>query len=118
MKTVGNVLWFLFGGLETAILWFVLGLLWCVTIVGMPFGAQCFRYARLGLWPMGKIVNTDFEEHPVLNSVWVVCGGFLIALLYLIMGFLWCASIIGIPFGLQSFKFAELACFPFGAYVY
>ena len=68
--------------------------------------------------PMGKIVNTDFEEHPVLNSVWVVCGGFLIALLYLIVGFLWCASIIGIPFGLQSFKFAELACFPFGAYVY
>lgn len=118
MKTIGNILWFIFGGIETAVLWFVLGLVWCATLVGIRYGVQCFRYAKLGLWPMGKIVNTDFGKYPAANVIWLICGGSLLAFLYLVVGFLWCASILGIPFGLQSFKFSELACFPFGAYVY
>ncbi len=118
MKAIGNILWFLFGGAETALIWLIGGILCCITVVGLKYGLVCFRLARLGLWPMGKVINTDFHSHPVLNTVWVILGGELLALLYLIVGFLWCATLLGVPFGLQAFKYSELACFPFGSIVY
>lgn len=118
MKTLGNILWFFFGGLETALMWLVFGLLWCVTIVGIPFGRRCFRIAGYSLQPIGKIVNTEFGKHPVANTVSLIFGGGILALFDLIVGLLWVVTIIGIPYGLQSFRFAELACFPFGSYVY
>ena len=49
MKTLGNILWFLFTGLECAIAWFLLGIIWCITIIGIPFGRQCFKMAKLFL---------------------------------------------------------------------
>jgi len=48
------------------------------------------------------------------NVLWIVLGGFLISLGYLIGGILLCLTIIGIPFGVQVFKLAVLALFPFG----
>lgn len=117
MKAFGHILWLIFGGIETAVLWVLLGAVWCVTVVGAPYGLRCIGYARYGLWPIGKIFSTDSASHPVLNGIWTAAGGFLLALLYLIFGFLWSATLIGIPFGLQSFKLAKLSCFPFGAVV-
>ena len=38
MKTLGNIIWFLFGGLLSAISWFLSGIIWCITIIGIPFG--------------------------------------------------------------------------------
>ena len=38
MKTIGNILWFLFGGLIGGLSWVLAGCLWCVTIVGIPVG--------------------------------------------------------------------------------
>ncbi len=38
------------------------------------------------------------------NLIWLICGGFLSALGYFVMGFVFCISIIGIPFGIQCFK--------------
>lgn len=49
------------------------------------------------------------------NIIWVVFGGFLIALEYFIASILLCVTIIGIPFGLQTFKLAALAIWPFGS---
>ena len=117
MKAFSHILWLIFGGIETVILWVLLGALWCVTVVGIPCGLRCIGYARYGLWPFGKIFSTDYASHPVLNALWMAAGGFLLALLYLIIGFLWCLTIIGIPFGLQSFKLAKLSFFPFGVVV-
>ncbi|MBQ7199972.1 MAG: hypothetical protein IJS24_01210 [Eubacterium sp.] len=60
MRIIGNILWILLGGLETAILWFLIGLLWCVTILGIPFGLQHFKMAKLSLMPFGaEIVSID-----------------------------------------------------------
>lgn len=56
MKTVGNILWFLFGGLIGGLSWVLAGCLWCVTIVGVPVGLQCFKMARLALMPFGASV--------------------------------------------------------------
>lgn len=48
------------------------------------------------------------------NLIWLIFGGFLVFLEYMVAGFLLCITIIGIPFGLQAFKLAMLALWPFG----
>ena len=115
MKLIGNILWLIFTGIVSALAWLFLGLLWCITIIGIPFGKQCFKFASLSLWPMGKRVNVNFDKHPIANIIWLVFGGFEIAVGFLIAGLLWCITIIGIPFGKQCFKLAKLAIMPFGA---
>ena len=117
MKTIGNIIWFIFVGLGSAIAWFLLGLLWCITIIGIPFGLQAFKLARLTLWPFGTIVKSDFSKHPIANIIWLILGGLELALGYAIAGIIFYITIIGIPFGKQCFKLAQLALFPFGANV-
>ena len=57
MKTMGNILWILCGGLVSSISWAFAGLLWCVTIIGIPLGKQCFKFAKLSLAPFGKEIE-------------------------------------------------------------
>ena len=61
MGIFGNILWFIFGGflsgLELAIANALLGLLLCATIVGIPFGLQNFKIAKLALAPFGAVVD-------------------------------------------------------------
>lgn len=49
MQLIGNILWFVFGGLLNALAWLISGALWCLSIVGIPYGLQCFKFARLSL---------------------------------------------------------------------
>ncbi len=115
MRILGNILWFILGGLLLGLLWTILGIVLCITIIGIPFGLQCFKAATLSFAPFGKEVDIDFTEHPVANVIWAVLCGWEIALAYLVYGIIFCVTIIGIPFGLQMFKFMKLAFFPFGA---
>ena len=116
MKTIANIIWIIFGGLELAVFWAVVGLILCVTIIGIPFGVQCFKFAHLMLFPFGKkIVYGNSTISIFLNILWIVIFGTNLALWSVIIGLLWCATIIGIPVGLQIFKFAKLALMPFGA---
>ena len=117
MKFIGNLLWFIFTGLVTSLAWFALGLGWCITIVGIPFGIQAFKFAKLSLAPFGKKVATNFGKHAIMNVIWFILGGFGLALSFFFMGLIWCITIIGIPFGKQCFKLAKLAVAPFGATV-
>lgn len=59
MSFLGNIIWFLFGGLIGALVWFVAGILWCITIIGIPFGKQHFKLASLALIPFGAEVVKD-----------------------------------------------------------
>ena len=115
MKTLGNILWFFLTGFWTALGWAFLGIIWCITIIGIPFGKQAFKMAKLSLFPFGKSVSTNFGKHPIANFIWLIFGGFSIALGFLFTGLIWCITIIGIPFGKQCFKLASLAAVPFGA---
>ena len=56
MGLLGNILWFIFGGFFSGISWVVSGVLWCITIVGIPFGMQFFKIAKLSLAPFGAKV--------------------------------------------------------------
>ena len=50
-----NILWIIFGGIEIALTHLGLGVVFCVTIIGIPFGLQHFKMALLALVPFGKI---------------------------------------------------------------
>jgi len=115
MRLLGNIIWFVFGGLIAAILWALLGVLLCVTIIGIPLGLQCFKFANLVLFPFGREVKINFDKHPIANILWAVFFGWEIALGYIGIGIFFCITIIGIPFGLQWFKLTTLALLPFGA---
>lgn len=117
MKTIGNILWLLITGLWLGLAYAIAGIIWCITIIGIPFGKQCFKIAGLVIWPFGKDVNSDFGKHAILNVIWIIFGGLVICLGFVFAGIIWCITIIGIPFGKQCFKFAKLSLMPFGAEV-
>ena len=115
MKTLANIIWFIFGGIWLGLGWTVLGILLCLTIIGIPLGRQCFKAAALTFMPFGKRVITNFSRHPIVNLIWILLLGWEMALAYLFSGLICCATIIGIPVGLQVFKLMTLAFIPFGA---
>ena len=118
MKFLGNIIWFIFGGLEIAIGWFIVGILWCITIVGIPVGMQCFKAASLVIWPFGKeVVNEGGAMSCLINIIWLIFGGLALVIAHLFISVVFCITIIGIPFGMQHFKMAKLAFCPVGAKV-
>ena len=115
MKTFGNIIWFILGGFIGGLLWLLAGVLWCVTLIGIPLGLKCFKMAGLAAFPFGKTVDANFEAHPVLNTIWIMFDGLGYAVGMAIWGAILCVTIIGIPFGKQCFKNARYAISPFGA---
>ncbi len=118
MKTIGNILWFIFGGFFSGLSWLLSGALWCITIVGIPYGKQCFKFASLAFSPFGKkIVPGGGVISALANVIWIIFFGLPMALENAVFGILWCVTIVGIPFGKQFFKIARLALTPFGSAV-
>ncbi|MCQ2373796.1 MAG: YccF domain-containing protein [Phascolarctobacterium sp.] len=116
MSIVGNIIWFVFGGIFSGLCWYVVGLLWCLTFIGIPVGLQCFKLGRLSFFPFGKNITLSNKTSSILlNILWLIFGGIELALAHVSIGLGFCVTIIGIPFGLQHFKLAKLAFLPFGA---
>ena len=118
MRIIGNLLWWLFGGLEAAIGYFTGSLAMAITIIGIPFGYQLFKMAGFALWPFGREVVSNANDNGCLaifmNVIWILVGGIEIAMMHITAGVVFCITIIGIPFGLQHFKMAFMALIPFG----
>ncbi|WP_300348463.1 YccF domain-containing protein [Clostridium sp.] len=116
MSCLGNIIWMLLGGFINALGWVLWGIFWCITIVGIPVGKQCFKLAGLQLAPFGKEVITvkDGTCSFILNLLWIIFGGFTLALGNLISAALFAITIVGIPFAIQSLKLAKLSLMPFG----
>ena len=118
MKFIGNILWLIAGGLVISLYYALMGAIFCITIIGIPFGLQLFKMAGLALWPFGNDVQSDTNDGGCLsilmNIIWILCGGLEIAFLHISFGIFCCITIVGIPFGLQHFKMAILAFVPFG----
>ena len=119
MGCLGNLIWFIFGGIISGLSWMVCGCLWCVTIIGIPIGMQCFKFAALAFFPFGKEVKYGGGYGSLLlNVLWLIVTGLPLALEHVVFGMIFCITIIGIPFGIQHFKIAKLALMPFGAEVH
>lgn len=118
MKFIGNILWLILGGILISFYYALMGLLFCITIIGIPFGMQLFKMAGLALWPFGHEVTSGPNDSGCLsvlmNVIWIIFGGVEIAMLHIGFGIFCCLTIVGIPFGLQHFKMTLLAIVPFG----
>ena len=118
MGCLGNLLWFIFGGFISGLSWTLAGCLWCITVIGIPVGMQCFKMAGLSFFPFGKeVVYGGGAGSLLLNIIWLIVSGFWLAVESALIGVLLCITIICIPFGLQQFKLAKLALMPFGTTV-
>ncbi|MCR5503453.1 MAG: YccF domain-containing protein [Lachnospiraceae bacterium] len=119
MRILLNILWIICGGLLSAIGWLLAGALYCVTVIGIPLGLQCFKLCSISLNPFGKEIHYEGAGAGsfILNVIWFIFGGLELALGNAILGLILCITIIGIPFGKQFFKIAGLSLRPFGAVV-
>jgi len=118
MNILGNLIWLIFGGFLAALCYFFGGLVLCATIIGIPWGLQCFKLAGFIIMPFGLKVVSDSSNSGCLatlaNIVWIICGGLASAIIHVLMGVLLSITIIGIPWGRQHFKLVELSLMPFG----
>ena len=118
MSLIGNLIWFIFGGLLLGIGYLFGGMVLCLTIVGIPFGLQIIKLGLFAMWPFGGEVvpgnNASGCLPLLLNVLWIICGGIEVALTHLALGIVFSITIVGIPFGMQHFKLMMLALMPFG----
>lgn len=118
MRILGNLIWWLFGGLEAAIGYFTGSLALACTIVGIPVAWQTFKIGLLCLWPFGaEVRDTDSPTGCIripLNILWIIFGGLWAWFIHVVFGALLFITIIGIPFAKQHFKMAVLSLAPFG----
>jgi len=121
MNILGNLIWLICGGFIAACGYLLGGIILCVTVVGIPFGIQCFKLAGMVLFPFGKrVVNTAGASgclHLFANIIWIFCGGLVTAINHLFWAVILAFTIIGIPFAKQHLKLLEISLMPFGKQV-
>lgn len=118
MNIIGNLIWIICGGLVSAIGYLIGGIVLCCTVIGIPFGLQCFKLSGLVLAPFGRTIKSDTGSFGCLsifaNIVWLLCGGLFTACNHLFWAIVLALTIIGIPFAKQHFKLIEVSMLPFG----
>jgi uncharacterized membrane protein YccF (DUF307 family) len=118
MSLLGNIVFFVFGGFLIFLGYVLGGILLCLTIVGIPFGFQCFKLAGGVLAPFGRDV---FETEPpggtlslILNIIWIILPGLELAIMHLFLAVFFAITIIGFPLAVQHMKLVKVALLPFG----
>ena len=125
MNAIGNLIWFICGGLVMGLAWWLAGAVAFLSIVGIPWGRACFVIGELCFFPFGRVVvdrsvitRRDDIGTGVLgligNVIWFLLFGFWLAIGHLASALLCFVTIIGIPFGLQHVKLASIALAPIG----
>lgn len=118
MSLLGNIVFFIFGGFVIFIGYVLGGILLCLTIIGIPFGIQCFKLAVGVLAPFGREVR---ETEPpggtislIMNIIWIILPGLELAIMHLLLAALFTLTIIGLPIAKQHIKLLPMALLPFG----
>ncbi len=118
MNLLGNLIWLICGGFLSAIGYAVAGLIFCFTIIGIPFGMQCFKIAGYVLLPFGRTVVSAPGSTGCLstlfNIIWIFSGGLYTAAIHILFGMFLLITIVGIPLARKHFELAGLSLAPFG----
>ena len=118
MSTIGNLVFFVFGGFLIFFGYVLGGILLCLTIIGIPFGLMCFRLAGGVLAPFGReVVDTEPPGGPValiMNIIWIILPGLELAIMHLLLALFFAITIVGLPIAAQHMKLVPLALLPFG----
>jgi uncharacterized membrane protein YccF (DUF307 family) len=118
MRTLLNVIWFIFAGFWLALGYFFAGIICCLLIITIPFGIAAFRIGVFALWPFGKTVVRRPDAgvmSAIGNVIWFVFAGLWLAIGHIVTGIALCITIIGIPLGLANFKLIPVSLLPLGA---
>lgn len=119
MRLLLNILWFIFGGWISGSLWILAGLIFAITIIGLPWTPAAFRMAGFSYWPFGRIL-IDRDDGPtscLLNVLWLLLAGWWLALHHVVLAIPLAVSIIGLPFAFQHLKLAAASLTPVGKMV-
>ncbi|MBY7668250.1 YccF domain-containing protein [Vibrio anguillarum] len=125
MRTIGNIIWFLLGGVFMGLAWWFFGLLAFISIIGIPWGRACFVIGNFSFFPFGQeaisrdeLTNKqDIGTSPfglIGNVIWFVFAGFWLAVGHILSAVACFITIIGIPFALQHLKLAVISLAPIG----
>jgi uncharacterized membrane protein YccF (DUF307 family) len=125
VSAIGNVLWFIFGGLWMGLGWWLAGILCALTIVGLPWAKSCFVIGQFAFLPFGKEAISRAEATgtgdvgtgvlgAIGNVLWFLFAGVWLAIGHVVTACACFVTIIGIPFGIQHLKLAMLALAPVG----
>jgi uncharacterized membrane protein YccF (DUF307 family) len=118
LNLIGNLVWLVLAGFWLGVGYAVAGILCCIFVITIPFGVQAFKLASYCFWPFGRAIIEDTRSDPGLsligNVIWFVVAGIWLALAHVATGIALCVSIIGIPWGIASFRMALLSLAPFG----
>lgn len=125
MRAIGNCLWFILGGVFMGLLWWLVGLVAFVSIVGIPWGRACMVIGNFTFFPFGReaISRKELTQEDDLgtgtlgllgNVVWFLLAGVWLALGHVVSAVACFFTIIGIPFGIQHLKLAGIALAPVG----
>ncbi|HHV43863.1 MAG TPA: hypothetical protein GXX57_04245 [Firmicutes bacterium] len=129
MTTLGNLIWFVLGGGALALLWLVIGILFYLTIVGIPIGRACLEFAKLSAFPYGKEIIRETElkgkenicwvwriVNTVLNIIWFPIG-LALTLVYFTLAILYFLTIVGIPIAVVYVRMGQFLLAPAGCRV-
>lgn len=129
MVALGNLLWFILGGGILALAWLIVGVVFCITVVGLPIGKACFEFAKLSAFPYGKEIIRERElkgkqnESPfwkvinlIVNIIWFPIG-VILTIAYLFLAIVYTVTIIGIPVAVVYVKMGRFVLFPAGCKV-
>ena len=117
MRFLLNVIWLVLAGFWLWLGYVIAGVLWCITILGIPFGIASFRIGTYALWPFSREVvrRPDAGAGSALGNVlWFIFSGIWLAIAHAITGALLCVTIVGIPLGIASFKMIPISLTPLG----
>ncbi|KGY13082.1 membrane protein [Vibrio tubiashii] len=125
LRVLGNIIWFLCGGVIMGLMWWFFGLLAFISIVGIPWGRACFVMGNFSFFPFGQEAiardeltkETDIGTSPlgmVGNIIWFLLAGIWLAIGHIMSAVACFVTIIGIPFALQHLKLAYISLAPIG----
>jgi uncharacterized membrane protein YccF (DUF307 family) len=125
LALIGNIIWFVFGGLIMGLVWWLAGILCFISIIGIPWGKACFVIGQFAFWPFGKEAVSRKQKSGkddigtgtlglIGNVLWLIFMGIWLAIGHIVSGILCCLTIIGIPFGIQHFKLVPISLMPIG----
>ncbi|EIO5086729.1 YccF domain-containing protein [Vibrio cholerae] len=125
LRTLGNIIWFLCGGIVMGLAWWLVGVLAFISIIGIPWGRACFVLGNFSFWPFGyeAISRDELTDQTDIgtsgfgvlgNIIWFILAGFWLAVGHILSAVACFITIIGIPFALQHLKLAVISLAPIG----
>ena len=125
MRLLGNIIWFLCGGIFMGLAWWFFGLIALISIIGIPWAKACFVIGQFTFFPFGKESISRKALHQkedigtgtlglLGNILWFIFAGFWLAIGHITSAIACAITIIGIPFAIQHLKLAVISLAPIG----